>query len=307
MAKKILGINWGRVNGNCKTFLKKALDAAAADGAQVEIIDAMKLRIDNCIGCGYCSKVLQSGKGQIRCCQKNDDYEWLADKVLAADAMIVAAPVYVLAPIGKFKNFVDRFGPAHDKAYMLFENELRKDTGGEELNPDCLKRHLVSYISVGGATTSHWVSYGLPGMNLFGMSLNMKVVDQLDAYGSYIPDNRERLLAECDRIGHHMVQAMDQKNNEIEWQSEPGICPVCHCSQVILDGTDTVTCPVCGIHGKITVKNGTSHVEFSKEEQNRSRLKFIGVLEHQVEQGRKDRYPKFDEYVQKFREIADDM
>lgn len=304
--KKVLGINFGRVNGNCKTLLKASLDAAKEAGAEIEIIDVIKLEIKPCIGCGSCSRVLQSGKGQIQCCQK-DDFEMLSDKVLEADAMIVAAPVYVLAPTGQLKNFVDRFGPAHDKAYMLFENELRKDTGGDELNPNCLKRHLVSYISVGGATTPHWVSYGLAGMNLFGMSLNMKVVDQLDAYGAYVPDNRQRLIEESKRIGTRMVEAMDLKNSEITWESEPGVCPVCHCKEMTLNGTTTVCCPVCGIYGTLKVDGDQVSVEFSEEEQNRSRLKFSGVLEHQVEQGRKDRYPKFDEYVEKFRTMQDEL
>ena len=304
--KKVLALNFGRVNGNCKKLLTEAVKTAEAAGAEVTMIDTMKLEIKPCIGCGACSRVLQSGKGQISCCQK-DDYEALSDAVLAADAIIVAAPVYVLAPTGQFKNFIDRFGPAHDKAYMLFENELRKDTGGEELNPECLKRHLVSYISVGGATTPHWVAYGIPGMNLFGMSLNMKVVDQLDAYGAYVPDNQQRLLVESARMGTRIVEALDLKNDEITWESDPGICPVCHCKEVTLDGTDKVCCPVCGIYGTITVKDGKSEVVFSEEEQRRSRLRFTGVLEHQVEQGRKDRYPRFDEYVEKFKAMQDEL
>lgn len=303
---KVLGLNFGRKNGNCKTFLNAAIESAKEAGAEIEVIDTINKEIKHCIGCGSCSRILQSGKGQIKCCLK-DDYEAIADAVLAADAIIVAAPVYVLAPTGQFKNFLDRFGPAHDKAYMLFENELRKDTGGEELNPDCLKRHLVSYISVGGATTQHWVSYGVPGMNLFGLSLNMKVVDQLDAYGSYVPDNKERLVGESHRIGRRIVEAYGKKTSEITWESDPGICPVCHCKEMTLNGTTTVSCPVCGIYGTLKINGDQVSVEFSEEEQSRSRLKFTGVLEHQVEQGRKDRYPKFDEYVEKFLAMQDEM
>lgn len=308
--RKVLGLNFGRPKGNCRKFLDEAIRAAQTAGEgkdiEIEVIDCMKLNIAHCIGCGSCSRKLQGGQEQISCVRK-DDFEMLSDKVLAADAIIVAAPVYVLAPTGQLKNFIDRFGPAHDKAYMLFENELRKDTGGVPLNEDCLKRHLVSYISVGGATTSHWVSYGIAGLNLFGMSLNMKVVDQLNAYAAYVPDNQERLMGESARLGRRIVEALDLKTSEITWESEPGICPVCHCNEMTLNGTTTVCCPVCGIYGHMKIQGDKVSVEFSNEEINRSRLKFEGVLEHQVEQGRRDRYPNFDQYVEKFRKIADEL
>lgn len=308
--KKILGLNFGRANGNCKMLLKEAMEAAAkaAEGKEIELetIDCMKLRIDHCIGCGACSKKLQSGTEQITCVRK-DDFEMLSDKVLDADGIIVAAPVYVLGPTGQLKNFIDRFGPAHDKAYVLFENALREDTGGVPVADGNLKRHLVSYISVGGATTSHWVSYGIPGMNLFGMSQNMKVVDQLNAYGAYVPDNQVRLLAESKRIGARMVDALGKKNSEITWESEPGICPVCHCNEMTLNGTKKVCCPICGIYGTLKVDGDSVKVEFSEEEKRRSRLKLTGVIEHQVEQNRRDRYPNFDSYVERFLAAEDEM
>ena len=99
--KKLLGLNFGRANGNCKKFLNKAIESAKAENPEVEIevIDCMKLKITHCIGCGACSRMLQSGKGQISCIQK-DDFEALSDKVLEADAIIVAAPVYVLEATG---------------------------------------------------------------------------------------------------------------------------------------------------------------------------------------------------------------
>lgn len=308
--KKFLALNFGRANGNCKKFLNFAVEEAkkAAEGKDIEfeVVDCMKLKITHCIGCGACSRKLQNGKDQISCIQK-DDFEMLSDKVLEADAILVAAPVYVLGPTGQLKNFVDRFGPAHDKAYMLFENELRKDTDGNPLNENCLKRHLVSYISIGGAVTPHWVSFGMSGLNLFGMSINMKVVDQLNAYGSYSPDRIPMLTEESTRMGRRLIEALDLKNSEITWESEPGICPVCHCSDMTLNGTTTVCCPVCGIYGKIRVDGDKLSVDFSEEEKMRSRLNLAGVLEHQVELGRKPRYPKFDEYLAKFKAEVDEL
>lgn len=311
--KKILGLNFGRVNGNCRKFLNAAMDAAKKEAEnkgeeiEFEIVNAMKLKIAHCIGCGYCSRKLQDGKSMISCVQK-DDYEGLSDKVLAADGIILAAPVYVLGPTGQLKNFIDRFGPAHDKAYMLFENALREDTPGDvPLPKDCLKRHLVSYISVGGATTQNWVSYGLPGMNLFGMSLNMKVVDQLDAYGSYVPDRQKMLLAQSEQMGRRMVDSLDKKTSEITWESDPGVCPVCHCKEVTMLGHNKVSCPICGSYGELKEVDGEIKAVFTQKEQDRSRLKFTGVMEHQVELNRRDRYPKFDEYVARFRAMQDEM
>ena len=106
---KVLGLNFGRINGECKKYLNIALEEAKAAGAETEIIDTVTKKINRCIGCGACSRMLESGKQQIRCIQK-DDYEAISDAVLDADCIIVAAPVYVLGPVGQLKDFVDRFG-----------------------------------------------------------------------------------------------------------------------------------------------------------------------------------------------------
>lgn len=294
---KVLGLNFGRAKGNCMYFLEQAMNAAAAQGAETEIIQMISKDIGRCIGCGSCSRALERGDS-ITCVVK-DDYEAISDAVLAADAIIVAAPVYVLAPTGQLKNFIDRFGPAHDMAYMMFENELRKDTGKKLLPEDCFKRHYVSYISVGGATTEHWVSMGLAGLQLFGMSLNMKAVDMVNVTGAYIPAFRERFSAQCIRLGERTAQAIGKPYQDVEWAGEPGICPVCHTDLMMLGKTTTVTCPVCGIQGVIRIEGDELKIDFPDEERSRSRMDLTGVIEHQAEIGRKDRYPNYDEYVRR--------
>lgn len=135
----------------------------------------------------------------------------------------------------------------------------------------------------------------------------MKVVDQLNAYGSYVPENQVRLREAAYRMGTRMVESLWKKNSEITWESEEGICPVCHCNEMTLNGTPTVCCPICGIYGTLKVDGNRITVEFTEEEQYRSRLKLTGVIEHQVEQNRKDRYPNFDDYVGRFLAAEDEL
>lgn len=299
---KVLGLNFGRANANCGYFLDAAMKAAEAAGAEVETIQMVNKKIGRCIGCGSCSRALE--RGDAITCVVKDDYEAISDACLAADAIIVAAPVYVLAPTGQLKNFIDRFGPAHDMAYMMFENELRKDTGKQPLPEHYFGRKYVSYISVGGATTDHWVSMGLAGLQLFGMSMNMKAVGQVNVTGAFIPAYREKFAAECIRLGEATAKAIGKPYKEVAWVGEPGVCPACHSNLMMMGKTTTVTCPVCGIRGKVSIEGESLKLTFSEEEQSRSRMNLTGVIEHQAEIGRKDRYPNYDEYVRKLTAAA---
>ena len=47
---KVLGLNFGRVNGECKKYLNIALEEAKAAGAETEIIDTVTKKINRCIG-----------------------------------------------------------------------------------------------------------------------------------------------------------------------------------------------------------------------------------------------------------------
>ena len=90
-------------------------------------------------------------------CIIKDDFQMLENEVRAADAIILAAPVYVLQPVGQFKDFVDRFSCRHDVSAINWVLDKRR-SGEMPGNPDefpqeRLKRRTVSYISVGGAST----------------------------------------------------------------------------------------------------------------------------------------------------------
>jgi len=288
---KVLGISFGRPMKNGELLVKHALMAAQEAGAGVKYINTLKMDIRHCTGCGACSRGRENGK-QIRCIIK-DDYSILEEAVLDADAIIVAAPVYVLGPVGQFKNFVDRYGPAHDRAACVAEQQRRVDQGLELLDPRVLSDKYVAYISVGGAFTPNWVSLGLPGMYLFGVSTTMKTVGQIDAYnmgriGSPLL-NRE-LMDQTAALGKHLVASVGKSEVEIEWFGEEGACPVCHNKLITITGQATeVECPMCGILGRLDIADGKIQVTFSEAEKQRARGTYNGLLEHYLEiRGMKD-------------------
>lgn len=109
---KILGLSFGKVMGNTDILVKEALYGAkeAAPNAQIRFINTNKLHIGRCIGCGACSMALEKGKDND--CIIKDDFQMVEDAVRDADCLIVGAPVYVLQPVGQFKDLLTVFLPS---------------------------------------------------------------------------------------------------------------------------------------------------------------------------------------------------
>jgi multimeric flavodoxin WrbA len=308
---KVLGISFGRKMKNSEIMVKEALFAAKAAGAEVEFISTIGMNIKHCVGCGACSRGRDNGKA-IKCVIK-DDYQTLVDKVLEADGVIIAAPVYILGIVGQFKNFVDRFGPAHDRAALLEENKRREKEGLPLLDPNTTKDRYVGYISVGGASTQNWVSFGLPNMNYFGISLNMKKVGHIDAYDqgrTASPVFDENLMKKVGDLGSAVANAIGKPYKEItEWVGDIGVCPVCHNNQITIkpDMSTDVECPSCGINGELKIVDGKVQVTFSEKEQARARGTVEGLYEHYYEiQGMKEiAIPKIVNNKEKLAELLE--
>ena len=84
---KILGISFGRKNQRCDIMVKEALFAARAEGAEVEFINTMAMRIDHCHACDYCSRCRDKGEVEIKCCLK-DDYHILEEAYLTVTVLL---------------------------------------------------------------------------------------------------------------------------------------------------------------------------------------------------------------------------
>ena len=88
MSKKILVLaGSARKNGNSNCMARAFADAAAENGNDVKVVDTAKLKLNFCHACETCYK---TGKP----CSFDDDFNTIADDILAADALVFSCPVY---------------------------------------------------------------------------------------------------------------------------------------------------------------------------------------------------------------------
>ena len=102
---KVLGICGSPIKGgNTEVFLQQALDAAQGQGADTELISLAKMEIKDCIHCNWCIRKQEEGKY----CNQHDDMYQIFPKVLEADAILLASPVYFTRLSGYMANMLDR-------------------------------------------------------------------------------------------------------------------------------------------------------------------------------------------------------
>ncbi|MFZ0053134.1 MAG: NAD(P)H-dependent oxidoreductase [Desulfobaccales bacterium] len=86
--------------GNTSQMLAMLQEHLSREGLELEEICLSRHHIEYCVGCGQC---LEKGACWIR-----DDHKALAQKLLKADAVIMASPVYFRNVTGQMKTFLDR-------------------------------------------------------------------------------------------------------------------------------------------------------------------------------------------------------
>lgn len=100
---KALGISGSpRVGGNCELLTKHTLKSLAEEGIETEYLSLAGLAIGHCTGCYACQKEQR--------CIIEDDLQPIYEKMLSADGIILATPVYFSGVCSLMKAFMDRTG-----------------------------------------------------------------------------------------------------------------------------------------------------------------------------------------------------
>jgi len=114
---RIIGIVGSpRVGGNTELLVMEALRAAEEEGAQVELIRLAGKEIKPCEACLTCRETKE--------CRIKDDFQEIFNKMVDADGIILASPVYFSSATPQIMALIDRAGYVSIARGRVFENKV---------------------------------------------------------------------------------------------------------------------------------------------------------------------------------------
>lgn len=103
---KVMAFNGSpRKKWNTATLLEKALEGAASQGAETELVHLYDLRFRGCVSCFLCKT--RGGKSYGRCAEK-DELTPILEKIEEADGIILGSPIYLGIVTGEMRSLMER-------------------------------------------------------------------------------------------------------------------------------------------------------------------------------------------------------
>jgi multimeric flavodoxin WrbA len=194
---KILGICGSpRRGGNTVLLLKEALKGAVAAGAEVEEIFLRDKTISPCLEIYGCKK-----DGQ---CVIQDDFQEVAGKMIQADGLILASPIFFYTVSAHTKLLIDRCQSLWVKRYLL----------RRPISPH-RSRRKGAFISVGATRGKRLFEGVLLTVRYFFDVLDVDLWDSLLVRGV---DEKEEILKHPDQmqmaydLGKRLVREVTLQN-----------------------------------------------------------------------------------------------
>ena len=125
MSKKVLVISTSlRSNSNSDLLAQQFAKGAQEAGHQVEQLSLRGKTIQFCVGCLACQKTQR--------CAIQDDANAIVEKMLHADVICFATPVYYYEMSGQMKTLLDRANPLYPADYAFRDIYLLTASAEEE-------------------------------------------------------------------------------------------------------------------------------------------------------------------------------
>ena len=119
---QVLGISGSpRRSGNTELLIREFMRGAEDAGYKTELVILNELKISPCTSCGSCQK---TGK-----CIIDDDMQLMHKKLLEADCIVFASPIYFCGVSAQLKSFIDRCQTLWSRKYVLKKALISPDKG----------------------------------------------------------------------------------------------------------------------------------------------------------------------------------
>ena len=179
---KILGlIGSYRKNGNTDTAVRKVLEGAMNQGAEVEALYLKDYEIKDCNGCEACKKTFE--------CVIQDDMQKIYPKIMEADGVVIGSPTYFYNVTGIIKNLIDRL-----YCYETFDEEDRSVWMGII---EAMGTKYATVVAVCEQEDPKDLGYTAVTMTKSMQEIGYRVVDELKIYNVY---NKNELSLDTDQL-----------------------------------------------------------------------------------------------------------
>lgn len=188
----VLGISTTpRPRGNSDVLLRQALEGAEQAGGQVEYLTLRDYDFSPCVECNACYRT--------GVCRIQDDYQAIFPKMLSADRLIFATPVFFMAVCAPGKMLIDRCQCLWSRKYVL-----KQPLWGTETRD---RRGAV--IAVGGSRSKLMFKSIALTMKYYFDVLDVAYVanlfvNRVDARGE--AEKHAEAMAEAARLGRELVE-----------------------------------------------------------------------------------------------------
>ena len=152
---KVLMINGSpQADGNTARAIAEMKKIFDAEGVETDVMQVGNKAIRGCIGCRRCADL---GR-----CVFDDEVNEAAEKLKAADGLVIASPVYYANPNGTLVSFLDRlfFSRNFDVTMKVAASVAIARRGGAASTFDALNK-FITYGGFAVATSQYWnIAYG---------------------------------------------------------------------------------------------------------------------------------------------------
>jgi multimeric flavodoxin WrbA len=189
-----------RRNGNSETLLDWVLAAMAKDpNVVIEKVALTEADINPCKGCNACQKLNK--------CVQRDGMDIVHDKIIGADIIALAAPIFCMGINAQAKMLIDRAQVFTSRKYVLKLPVVPAERKGKRLG---------IFLSTAGQDWSYVFDAAVPSVNCFfnvievkERDINYLMVNHVDEKGAIL--NHPTAKADAERLGAAVIAEIKKR------------------------------------------------------------------------------------------------